>query len=136
MMDELSLARRILAYLIVFLGAIWTVLPLYWLFITAFKPLVEVQTWPAIPGLIAVALFVLVFTWNELLFATILTGNDVVPFTRIVPGLYLGRKYLIELNWPAVAALGVLNVIGVIVLNSYLQKHIVRAMTYGAVVVE
>lgn len=88
------------------------------------------------PGLVAVALFVAVFTWNELLFATILTYRNVVPFTRVVPGLYIGRKYLLELNWPAVSALGLLNVVVVILLSFYLQRYIVRAMTYGAAVWE
>lgn len=85
------------------------------------------------PGLVAVSLFVGVFTWNELLFATILTGANVNPFTRVVPGLQIGKKYLQEPNWPAAMALGVLVVIAVVILGGYLQKHIVRAMTYGAV---
>jgi len=86
----------------------------------------------AMPGLIAVALFVVVFTWNELLFATILTGPNVVPFTRVVPGLWIGRKYLLQPNWPAISALGILNVVAVILLGFYLQRYIVRTMTYGA----
>ena len=86
----------------------------------------------AMPGLIAVALFVVVFTWNELLFAMILTGPDVVPFTRVVPGLWIGRKYLLQPNWPAISALGILDVVAVGLLGFYLQKYIVPAMTYGA----
>jgi multiple sugar transport system permease protein len=86
-----------------------------------------------LPGLIAVGLFVVVFTWNELIFAMLLTGPDVLPFTRVVPGLWVGRKYLLQPNWPAISALGVLNVAGVLLMGSYLQKYLVRAMTYGAV---
>jgi multiple sugar transport system permease protein len=86
-----------------------------------------------LPGLIAVGLFVVVFTWNELIFAMLLTGPDVLPFTRVVPGLWVGRKYLLQPNWPAISALGVLNVVGVLLMGAYLQKYLVRAMTYGAV---
>lgn len=86
-----------------------------------------------VPGLVAVALFVAVFTWNELVFATILTADDVVPFTRVVPGLWVGRKYLLQPNWPAISALGLMNVAAVLLLAFYLQRYIVRAMSYGAV---
>lgn len=86
-----------------------------------------------VPGLVAVALFVAVFTWNELVFATILTADDVVPFTRVVPGLWVGRKYLLQPNWPAISALGILNVAAVALLGFYLQRYIVRAMSYGAI---
>ena len=85
------------------------------------------------PGLIAVALFVGVFAWNELVFATILTGPNVIPFTRVVPGLWVGRKYLLQPNWPAISALGLMNVSVVLVLGFYLQRYIVRAMSYGTV---
>jgi len=87
----------------------------------------------ATPGLVAVALFVIVFTWNELVFATLLTGPEVVPFTRVVPGLWIGKKYLLQPNWPAISALGVINVLVIALLVFYLQKHIVRAASYGAV---
>ena len=83
------------------------------------------------PGIIAVGVFVAVFSWNELLFATILTASDVVPFTRVVPGLWIGRKYLLQPNWPAIAALGVIDVLAIALLASFLQKHIVRALSYG-----
>jgi len=85
------------------------------------------------PGLVSVMLLVAIFTWNELLFAMILTGPDVIPFTRVVPGLQIGRKYLLLPNWPAVAALGVLDVAAILLIGSYLQRHIVRAMSYGAI---
>ena len=85
------------------------------------------------PGLVAVALFVAVFTWNELIFATILTTDDVVPFTRVVPGLWVGRKYLLQPNWPAISALGILNLAFVVLLGFFLQRYIVRAMSSGAV---
>lgn len=85
------------------------------------------------PGLVAVGLFVAVFAWNELVFATILTGPNVIPFTRVVPGLWVGRKYLLQPNWPAISALGLMNVTVVLLLGFYLQKHIVRALSYGTV---
>jgi multiple sugar transport system permease protein len=87
----------------------------------------------AVPGLVAAGLFVAIFTWNELVFATLLTADDVIPFTRVVPGLWVGRKYLLQPNWPAISALGLMNLAVVILVAFYLQRYIVRAMSYGAV---
>lgn len=84
----------------------------------------------AAPGLVAVSLFCFIFAWNELLFATILTGRTIQPFTKVVPGINIGH---IEPHWGAIAALGMLVVIPIIILAFFMQKYIVRGMTYGAI---
>jgi multiple sugar transport system permease protein len=82
------------------------------------------------PGLVAVSLFVIIFTWNEFLFATLLTGRYVLPFPKAVPGMTIG---VFEPNWAAVSALGLLVVVPIILLSFYMQRYIVRGMTYGAI---
>jgi multiple sugar transport system permease protein len=84
----------------------------------------------AAPGLVAVALFVIVFTWNEFLFATILTGRFIQPFPKAVPGMTYGVH---EPNWGAVSAMGMMVVVPILLLSFYMQKYIVRGMTYGAI---
>lgn len=84
----------------------------------------------AAPGLVAVSLFCIIFGWNELLFATILTGRNIQPFTKVVPGVNIGH---VEPHWGAIAALGLLVIIPIVILCFYLQKYIVRGMTYGAI---
>lgn len=84
----------------------------------------------AAPGVVAVSLFVVVFTWNEFLFATLLTGINVLPFPKAVPGLTIG---VYEPHWGAVSALGMMVAVPIIMLSFYMQKYIVRGMTYGAV---
>jgi multiple sugar transport system permease protein len=84
----------------------------------------------AAPGLVAVSLFVIIFTWNEFLFATLLTGRFVRPFPKAVPGLTIG---VYEPDWSAVAAMGMMVVVPIILLSFYMQKYIVRGMTYGAI---
>jgi multiple sugar transport system permease protein len=84
----------------------------------------------AAPGLVAVALFVLIFTWNEFLFATLLTGRFVQPFPKAVPGMTIG---VYEPDWAAVAALGMMVAVPIVILSFYMQKYIVRGMTYGAI---
>lgn len=84
----------------------------------------------AAPGLVAVSLFCFIFAWNELLFATILTGRTIQPFTKVVPGVNIGH---IEPHWGAIAALGMLVIVPIVILAFYMQKYIVRGMTYGAI---
>jgi len=84
----------------------------------------------ASPGLVAASLFCFIFTWNELLFATILTGRNITPFTKIIPGINIGH---IEPHWGGIAALGLLVIIPIVILSWFLQKYIVRGMTYGAI---
>lgn len=92
----------------------------------------------AVPGLVAVSVFVLIFTWNEFVFANLLTGRSLLPFTRAVSGLLattaIGADgaFVSVPNYPAVAAMGVMMIVPIVLLSYYLQKHITRGMTYGA----
>lgn len=84
----------------------------------------------AAPGLVATSLFCFIFAWNELLFATILTGRNITPFTKIIPGINIGH---VEPHWGGIAAMGLLVIVPIVILSWYLQKYIVRGMTYGAI---
>lgn len=84
----------------------------------------------AAPGLVAVSLFVWIFTWNEFLFATLLTGRFIQPFPKAVPGMTVG---VFEPHWGAVMAMGMMVVLPIILLAFYMQKYIVRGMSYGAI---
>lgn len=82
------------------------------------------------PGLVATSLFCLIFAWNELLFATILTGRNITPFTKIIPGINIGH---IEPHWGGIAALGLVVIVPILILSWYMQKYIVRGLSYGAI---
>lgn len=84
----------------------------------------------AAPGLVAVSLFVWIFTWNEFLFATLLTGRFIQPFPKAVPGMTVG---VYEPHWGAVMAMGMMGVLPIMLLAFYMQKYIVRGMSYGAI---
>ena len=84
----------------------------------------------AVPLLIRWHHAVLIFTWNEFLFATLLTGRYILPFPKAVPGMTIG---VFEPNWAAVCALGIMVAVPIMVLSFYMQKYIVRGMTYGAI---
>ncbi len=84
----------------------------------------------AAPGLVATSLFCLIFAWNELLFATILTGRNITPFTKVIPGINIGH---IEPHWGGIAALGLVVIVPIVILSWYMQKYIVRGLSYGAI---
>jgi multiple sugar transport system permease protein len=81
------------------------------------------------PGLVATALFSFIFTWNEFMFALLLTRNEVRTLTIVVPSLVGGHEIL----WGQVAAVGTIAVIPGIILALFLQRYLVRGLTMGAV---
>ena len=54
------------------------------------------------PGVVTAALFSFIFTWNEFMFALLLTRRNVRTFTIIVPSLVGGHEIL----WGEIAAIG------------------------------
>jgi len=84
----------------------------------------------AAPGLVAVSLFCIVFAWNEYMYATILTGREIAPFTKIIPGFSKDHN---QPHWGAISAMGLLVTLPIMAVSWQLQKYIVRGLTYGAV---
>ena len=81
------------------------------------------------PGLVATALFCFIFSWNEFLFALILTRSHVRPLTVVITSLIGGHEIL----WGEISAVGTMASIPAIVLAIFLQKYLVRGLTLGAV---
>ena len=80
-------------------------------------------------GLVAVIIFVLIFSWNELLFALVLTGGEDRTLTAMIPSLVGHPKGL----WPQVAAACIFQSVPVLVLIFFVQRYLVRGLTFGAV---
>ena len=81
------------------------------------------------PGLVATTLFAFVFTWNEFLFALLLTRRAVRTLTVMIPSLVGGHEIL----WGEIAAAGIVAIIPGIVLALLLQRYLIRGLTLGAV---
>lgn len=81
------------------------------------------------PGIIATSVLCLIFAWNEFLYAFILGGREVQTLPVAIPSLITPRG----VQWGALAAIGLLAVIPVLVAVCFLQRHIVRGLTMGAV---
>ncbi len=81
-------------------------------------------------GLAATAVFGLILTWNEFLFALLLTGVD----TRTVPvamAQTIGGD--IGVRWGLLAAIETLFLVPVIVVTFVLQNQLLRGVTFGTI---
>ena len=81
------------------------------------------------PALAAVAIYAFIMAWNEILFASVLTGTE----TRTVAvGL---REYITaqEARWSGMMAACVVVTLPVVVLFSLIQRQIVEGLVTGAV---
>lgn len=84
-----------------------------------------------VAGLAATFVFGLILTWNEFLFALLLTGVD----TRTVPvamnqAVSSGGR---GTDWTLLAAIETLFLIPVFLVTFFLQNHLLRGVTFGTV---
>jgi multiple sugar transport system permease protein len=81
------------------------------------------------PGVLVSAVFCFILTWNEFLFALILTRDEAVTLPVGITRFRTERGDL----WELIAAAGILISIPMFLLASVIQRHFVRGMTGGAV---
>jgi len=82
-----------------------------------------------VPGIAASAAFAAITIWNEFLFALLLSGIDTKP-TSVLLSIIRGER---GLNWGRVAAIEVIYILPIIILVFWLQKHMLRGLTFGTV---
>ena len=80
------------------------------------------------PGLAATAIMVFIFSWNEFLFALILTGTKAVT----LPVGIIGYMKETGINWGYMTAGGILALVPVVGFMILVQKHLVKGLTLGA----
>jgi multiple sugar transport system permease protein len=81
-------------------------------------------------GLAATFVFALILTWNEFLFALLLTGTE----TRTVPAA-IARTIggLVGVDWGTLSAIETLFIIPVVVVTFLLQNQLLRGVTFGTI---
>jgi multiple sugar transport system permease protein len=95
------------------LGALWRVV----------LPLVS-------PGLAATAVFCLIVSWNEFLFALVLTQTDQA---MTLPVGIAGRVTQYEIKWGVMSAAGAVAIIPILAFALAVQRYLVRGLSLGAV---
>jgi multiple sugar transport system permease protein len=82
-----------------------------------------------LPGLVVSAIFVFIFSWNELLFALVLTREA----ARTMPVLTTTFMTGMGIEWGQMAATGTATVLPIVVFSLFVSRYIVRGLTLGAV---
>lgn len=80
-------------------------------------------------GVIATAVLCFIFAWNEFLFAFMLGGKAVQTLPVSIPKLITTQG----VRWGEMAVVGIVALLPVFLVVVFLQRHIVRGLTLGAV---
>ena len=83
-----------------------------------------------IPGIAATAVFALIFSWNEFVFAIFLTSSE---SARTAPPAIAGLIGGTTVDWGLVAASAMVFAIPVLLFAFLVRKHLVAGVTLGAV---
>ena len=84
----------------------------------------------AAPGLVATGIFAAITTYNEFLFALVLTSTPAAETMPVGAATLIGR---INVDWGAMSAAGVIGALPIVIFSLFVQKHLVRGLTMGAV---
>jgi multiple sugar transport system permease protein len=84
----------------------------------------------AAPGLVATGIFAVIVTYNEFLFALVLTSTPTAETMPVGAATLIGR---INVDWGAMSAAGVIGALPILLFSALVQKHLVRGLTMGAV---
>ncbi len=80
-------------------------------------------------GLFATAIFAFIYSWNEFLFALVMTRTNVMTYTVQISN-YFGPQ---STFWAKIAAMSVLGTVPVLVAVAAMQRYLVRGISLGAV---
>ncbi|MDY0042799.1 MAG: carbohydrate ABC transporter permease, partial [Desulforhabdus sp.] len=83
----------------------------------------------AAPGIAAATVLCFILSWNELLYAMILTAFESRTLTVGIPGLVTPHGTL----WGQVAAVAIAATLPIVFFAFLVQKHLVRGLTFTAV---
>ncbi len=80
-------------------------------------------------GLFATAVFAFIFSWNEFLFALVLTRTEVLTYPVQI-SQYFGAQ---STFWAKISAMSVLGTLPVFLAVAAFQRYLVRGISLGAV---
>lgn len=83
----------------------------------------------ATPALTAAAIICFAFAWNEFLFASVLATREAKPYTYLVASTSTARG----VHFPYLATRMMIAITLPVLLSLFVQRYIVRGLTFGAV---
>jgi multiple sugar transport system permease protein len=91
--------------------------------------LVRIAVPLAMGGLVATAILIFLFTWNEFFFASILTRSDAKPFTVHLPSYFGNRR----IRWGPLSAASSMGAAVPVILAWIARRYLVEGFTFGTV---
>ena len=82
----------------------------------------------SLPGIVASALYCIIFSWNDFLFALMLTS----PQTKTMPLGILASFSASEINWGIMAMMSIFAIIPAVIIALFLNRYFVQGLTMGA----
>lgn len=83
----------------------------------------------AIPGLVATTVFCMIMSWNEYFFALVLTSTN----AKTLPAAITSFMTVHGLMWGPMTAAGTVVMLPILIFTIWMQKHLIRGMTMGAI---
>jgi len=80
------------------------------------------------PGLVAVAIFAFIFSWNEYLYALMLTNFEAIT----MPVLIAGQNSTRGIEWGYISVLALTAIFPVVLIGLFLERFITRGLVAGA----
>ncbi len=96
---------------------------------TQFRAFRQVIMPLALPGLMAAGIFSFVLSWNEFLFALILTGRESRTMPVALASLMTSQGNQVG----AICAATISMMVPIVLLTWFIQRHLVQGLTFGAV---
>ncbi|PSP55824.1 carbohydrate ABC transporter permease [Halobacteriales archaeon QS_1_67_19] len=82
------------------------------------------------PGIAATAILAFIFSWNEFVFALVLTSSETAQTLPIAVSLFVADDFI---DWAHLAAGGMIAALPGILFGLFFQRYIVSGLTQGAV---
>lgn len=82
----------------------------------------------SIPGIVASAIYVIIYSWNDFLFALMLTS----PRTKTIPLGILASFSAVGVNWGRMAAMSLFAIIPALLISIFLNRYFISGVTMGA----
>jgi len=80
-------------------------------------------------GIAATAIFAMIVTWNEFVFALNLTTLKAKTLPAVIPKFFAAT----DIQWNVVSAASTMIIVPMIIFSFFVQKYIIRGLTMGAV---
>lgn len=97
---------------------------------TPFQTLLRIVLPLSRPALVAAALFVLVFAWNDFVVAVVMTSSEAVRTFPVAIYFYLG---FYGREWGPLLAASIVSIVPIIAVFVFLQRYFLSGMTGGSV---